>query len=105
MLWAALRRDQRETATVVILACFAVWGTLAGGGPFARSNLNDSFLLLVMFFISISVPSLALSADVLMRRRSEENLPRANKNWRHAPSIGKISPKVSANPTRSSKNG
>ncbi|MGC1946007.1 MAG: GAF domain-containing protein, partial [Pseudolabrys sp.] len=29
-----------------------------------------------MFFISISVPSLALSADVLLRRRSEERLRR-----------------------------
>jgi signal transduction histidine kinase/integral membrane sensor domain MASE1 len=75
LLWAALRRDPRETATVVIiLCCFAVWGTLAGSGPFARVSLNDSFLLLVMFFISISVPSMALSADVLMRRRSEEQL-------------------------------
>ena len=41
LLWAALRRDQRETATVaIVLACFAVWGTLAGGGPFARSDLT-----------------------------------------------------------------
>ena len=78
LLWAALRCDQLETATVsIVLACFAVWGTLSGSGPFAQSNLNDSFLLLVMFFISISVPSLALSADVLMRRRSEETLRRA----------------------------
>jgi signal transduction histidine kinase/integral membrane sensor domain MASE1 len=75
LLWAALRRDPRETATVVIiLCCFAVWGTSAGSGPFARVSLNDSFLLLVMFFISVSVPSMALSADVLMRRRSEEQL-------------------------------
>jgi len=79
LLWAALRRDPRETATVVIiLCCFAVWGTLAGSGPFARVSLNDSFLLLVMFFISISVPSMALSADVLMRRRSEEQLRHAH---------------------------
>jgi signal transduction histidine kinase/integral membrane sensor domain MASE1 len=79
LLWAALRRDPRETATVVIiLSCFAVWGTLAGSGPFVRSNLNDSFLLLAMFFISISVPSMALSGDVLMRRRSEEQLHHAH---------------------------
>ncbi len=75
LMWAALRCDQRATATVaVILSCFALWGTLAGGGPFARDSLNDSFLLLIMFLISISVPGLALSADVAMRRRSEENL-------------------------------
>ena len=79
LLWAALRRDPRETATiVVILCCFAVWGTLAGSGPFARVSLNNSFLLLVMFFISISVPSMALSADVQMRRRSEEQLQHAH---------------------------
>ena len=78
LLWAALRCDQRATATVaVILSCFALWGTLVGGGPFARDSLNDSFLMLVMFLISISVPGLALSADVAMRRRSEENLRRA----------------------------
>jgi integral membrane sensor domain MASE1 len=87
LLWAALRRDPRETATVVIiLCCFAVWGTSAGSGPFARVSLNDSFLLLVMFFISVSVPSMALSADVLMRRRSEEQLRHTHTtNWRHAP--------------------
>ena len=79
LLWAALRRDPRETATVVvILCCFAVWGTLAGSGPFVRVSLNDLFLLLVMFFISISVPSMALSADVQMRRRSEEQLQHAH---------------------------
>jgi len=75
LLWAAVRRDARETATVVlILSSFAVWGTLVGSGPFVRGNLNDSLLLLGMFFISISVPSMALSADVLMRQRSEEEL-------------------------------
>ena len=34
LLWAALRRDPRETATVVIILCvFAVWGTLPAAGP------------------------------------------------------------------------
>jgi signal transduction histidine kinase/CheY-like chemotaxis protein len=75
LLWAALRRGQRETATVaLILAGFAIWGTLAGGGPFARPNLNDSLLLLLMFLISISVPSLALSATIATRRRAEAHL-------------------------------
>jgi signal transduction histidine kinase/CheY-like chemotaxis protein len=75
LLWAALRRGQRETATVVlILAGFVVWGTLARGGPFARPNLNDSFLLVLMFLISITVPSLALSATIALRRRTEADL-------------------------------
>src|SRR5919197_72071 len=75
LMWAALRRNQRDTATTaLILACFAVWGTASNGGPFARSNLNDSFLLLLAFMISISVPSLALSADVATRRRHEDHV-------------------------------
>ena len=75
LILAALRRGPRDTATVVlILSCFAVWGAQMDGGPFARSTLNDSFLLLLAFIISTSVPSMVLSADVAMRRRTEEHL-------------------------------
>jgi cytochrome b len=45
---------------------------MAQGGPFARSNLNDSFLLLLMFVISTAVPSLVLSADVAERQRAQD---------------------------------
>jgi two-component sensor histidine kinase len=72
LIWAALRRGQRDTATVaLIVSCFAVWGTAFNGGPFARADLNESFLLVLAFMISISVPSLALSADVAARNRHE----------------------------------
>jgi two-component sensor histidine kinase len=75
LIWAALRFDQRDTATTaLILASFAVWGTMANGGPFVQARLNDSFLLLLAFIISISVPSLALSADAAMRRSHEAHL-------------------------------
>jgi PAS domain S-box-containing protein len=71
-MWAALRGNQRDIATVsLFLCCFAVWGTLLGHGPFARADLNQSFLLLVAFMISAAVPSLALSAGVSERRRTE----------------------------------
>ena len=77
LMWSALRRGQRDTSTVaLIFSCFAVWDTLAGAGPFAQPNLNESFLLLLMFMISIAIPSLALSADVAVRRRTEEELRR-----------------------------
>jgi two-component sensor histidine kinase len=72
LLWAALRGRRRDTATVaLVLAGFAVWGTTAQVGPFARATQNDSFLLLLMFMMSISVPSLILSADVAVRRQAE----------------------------------
>src|SRR5712691_3464745 len=77
LLWAALRAGQRDTATVaLILSCFAVWGTVSGGGPFSQRTLNESFLLLLTFIISCSVPSLALSAEVEARRQTEASLLR-----------------------------
>jgi PAS domain S-box-containing protein len=81
LILAALRRGPRDTATVALILCgFAVWGTLTGGGPFARATLNDSFLLVLAFTISTSVPSLMLSADVAMRKRAEEGLRAAQRD-------------------------
>ena len=75
LLWSALRRGPRDTATsAMVLAGFAVWGTLARSGPFDRDTLNESFLLLLTFMIGVTVPSLALSADAAMRRRTEDAL-------------------------------
>jgi two-component sensor histidine kinase len=72
MLWAALRYSQRETATAaLLLSCFAIWGTIANGGPFARPSANESFLLVLTFVISTALPSLVLSTDVALRRKSE----------------------------------
>jgi signal transduction histidine kinase len=77
MLWAALRRGPRDTATVaLVLAGITIWGTLTGGGPFTTADLNVSFLLVLMFLISITVPSLLLSADVEVRKKAEESLRR-----------------------------
>jgi hypothetical protein len=81
LLWAALRRGPRDTAVAsLILAGFSIWGTFSGAGPFAfaAATLNDSLLLVLAFVISLSVPSLALSADVAMRKTLEENLRRTN---------------------------
>jgi PAS domain S-box-containing protein len=78
LVWAALRRGPRDTATIsAIVTGFAVWATARNSGPFGQLALNESFLLLLTFMISLSLPSLALSVDVEVRRRSEENLRRA----------------------------
>jgi DNA-binding CsgD family transcriptional regulator/PAS domain-containing protein len=72
LLWASLRQGPRDTATVaLIISAFAVGCTLLQCGPFAKPNQNDSFILLLAFAISTSVLSLALSADVAVRRRIE----------------------------------
>lgn len=79
MLWAALRRGPRDTATVaLVLAGITIWATHTGGGPFATPDRNASFLLVLMFLISITVPSLLLSADVEVRKKAEGNLRRAH---------------------------
>ena len=75
LLWAALDRGQRDTAAVgLILAAFAVWGTMEQAGPFARANLNEALLLTLVFVLSAALPSLALSAEVAVRKRAERGL-------------------------------
>ncbi|MHB1219059.1 MAG: MASE1 domain-containing protein [Alphaproteobacteria bacterium] len=77
LMWAALRCGPRETASVIlILSLFAIWGTASHAGPFARDDQNEALLLLVMFMVSMSVPSLILSADAATRRRVEADLRR-----------------------------
>jgi signal transduction histidine kinase len=91
LLWAALMRGQRDTATIaLILSGCAVWGTLSEGGPFWRTSLNESFLLLLMFMISTAVPSLVLSADVAARRRTEEDLRRARAQLEQKVHLGTV---------------
>ena len=75
LIWAAVRRNPRDTATTaLLLSGFAVWGTMMNGGPFVRSNLNESFLLLLAFMITATAPSLALSADVVTNKRQQEHV-------------------------------
>ena len=72
LLWAALRRGPRDTATVaLIVSAFVVWCTKMQCGPFALSSLNNSFMVSLAFMITSALPSLALSTDVAVRRRIE----------------------------------
>src|SRR5262245_26876789 len=72
VMWAALRRGQRDTATAaLIVSAFVVWCTAMQCGPFAKPSLNDSFVMSLAFMISIALLSLALSADVSARSRIE----------------------------------
>jgi signal transduction histidine kinase len=74
-MWAALRRGPRDTATAaLILSSFAAWGTIFGGSPFAQSVRNEPSMLLLMFMIGITVPSVTLGADAMVRRRTEKML-------------------------------
>ncbi|MGO9942155.1 MAG: MASE1 domain-containing protein [Rhodoblastus sp.] len=73
LLWAALRRGPRDTATAgLVLACFAIWGAATATGPLAHPAVNASFLLVAMFAIGAVVPSLMLSAEVALRKLADE---------------------------------
>jgi signal transduction histidine kinase/ActR/RegA family two-component response regulator len=75
LLWAALRRGPRDTATAaLILWGFVFWGAISGGGPFAAGPHEEPLTLLLMFMIGITMPSIALAADVALRRRTDRIL-------------------------------
>ena len=75
LLWASLRQGPRDTATVaLIVSAFAVWCTAMQCGPFAQPSLNESFILSLAFMLSAAVLSLTLSADVAVRRGTENQL-------------------------------
>src|SRR6058998_2798460 len=77
LLWAALRFEQREAATVVLLlAGVAIWGTLNGYGPFARPLFNESLLLLQAFQGVSAVMTLVLAAAVAERTEAVDRLRR-----------------------------
>ena len=84
-MWAAMRRGPRDTATAsLVFLCFAAWGTIFGGGPFAPTAREGSATLLLMFMIGIATPSLALAADTVNRRRTERNLRTTRKELEQA---------------------
>jgi signal transduction histidine kinase len=83
LIWAALRRGPRDTATVaLVLAACGVWGTI-WGGPFAQGPEHPSPLL-VMFMIGATVPSLLLAADAAARARAERMLRTTRNELRQA---------------------
>lgn len=77
LLWAAFRYRQRGAATaLVLLAGFAVWGTLHGSGPFVRGSQNEALLLLQAYMATLAMTVLPLAAVVRERTHAEDGLAR-----------------------------
>lgn len=75
LLWAALRLGPRDAVTaVLVLAAFAIWGTLEGAGPFARPSPNESLLLLQAFLGANAVMTLVVATVVAERTGAEDLL-------------------------------
>ncbi len=72
-VWAAFRFCPLESAgTNVVLSGFAIWGSLAGFGPFAGGR--SAPLLLASFLCVACTMPLMIAAGVSERRRVEEDL-------------------------------
>ncbi len=79
LLWAAFRFGLHGAVTAVLAAAaVAVWSTSLGHGPFVRTSLNES-LLLVQVFVGVQVVTvLAIAAVLTERKRSDEALHELN---------------------------
>jgi diguanylate cyclase (GGDEF)-like protein len=72
LAWAALRFGQRESSVAMLtFSGSAIWGTLAGFGPFGREPLNESLVLLQAFLGVSATMTMILSAEVAERRQAE----------------------------------
>lgn len=73
-VWAAFRFGQRESSAVIFVFCvIASIGTKMGYGPFSRSSMNDSLLLLQCFLAVKVLMTLTFAAEVSERRKQEEH--------------------------------
>ena len=80
MIWMSLRLGSRGVATgLLVLAGFAIWGTVHQAGPFADGpTLNNSLLALDSFLAVSVLICLCTLAASWMRREAAERLREAN---------------------------
>ena len=65
LIWAAFRLGQRgSTASLLVLAAVAIWGTRQGYGTFAGSTPNESLLMVQVYIGATAVMCLFLVASI-----------------------------------------
>jgi signal transduction histidine kinase/integral membrane sensor domain MASE1 len=80
-IWAGARFGQREAATAtVILSAIAIWGTLAGRGPFAAWPTNDALMLLQAFMVVTTIVGLTIGAAAAGQRDARARLSTLNRD-------------------------
>ncbi|MEE8269182.1 MAG: MASE1 domain-containing protein [Nitrospinaceae bacterium] len=63
LVWAAYRFGHPGTVIVILMvSSTAVWGTMAGRGPFTLGSLEESFALLQSYLLVLTIMTLILSA-------------------------------------------
>ncbi|HEY1189385.1 MAG TPA: PAS domain S-box protein, partial [Gemmata sp.] len=82
-VWAAIRFGPRgATLAVIVIAVFAVWGTVHGTGPFVHTDVYQALLLLDVFLAVVVVTSLILCAVLRERERIEVALRASEARFR-----------------------
>lgn len=75
MIWGAFRFELIGAALgMVVLTPIALVGTALGSGPFARSEVLESLLMLQGFVAVCTLSSLVLAVEVGQRRRTHQRL-------------------------------
>ncbi|MEG3847560.1 MASE1 domain-containing protein [Microcoleus sp. herbarium19] len=75
LVWAVFRFDiQGATLLIFTVSAIAVLGTVKGGGPFARPDLNESLVLLQSFIGVVVLTTLMLYAAIAQRQQVEDLL-------------------------------
>lgn len=73
--WAAMRFGQPGATTINLLIIgMAIWGTLNGNGPFARSSLQESLILIWLFMGVTAITAVFVAAVTCERRKAEKTL-------------------------------
>jgi two-component system, NtrC family, sensor kinase len=81
LLWAAIRLgDCSATLGVVLVTLMTVLITALGRGPFLRSSLNESLLLLQSFMATITLTTLLMLAMIAEKRKTQRDLAIVNQN-------------------------
>lgn len=92
VIWAALRFEQRGTASAVLLiSAIAIIGTVDGLGPFVRPSTHESLILLQSFMGFVAATGLLLAAAVSERSLAQRQLHESDERARftlHAAGVG-----------------
>ncbi len=75
LAWGAFRFGPRGAATTsLVVVALAVWHTRNGQGPFVRTELNDSLVILWTFIGTVMLQSLFIAAAVAQRAQARRAL-------------------------------
>ena len=81
LLWAAMRLGEvGATFGVVAVTLMIVLATAMGRGPFLRSSLNESLVLLQSFMGTISLTTFLMLATIAEKHRTQVDLAIVNEN-------------------------